>query len=217
MIETKVVSLSTSLLLLESQYGRLNSNGESWSHYVRKNRSSGPTLIVRISTRTGLTFYVTVHTRVPLWSYELREGWSHSVRKNRKNGPSLTVMIDTPWSHFLRNFAYTSPAMVVSMHTRTKSVFQKYTNPYALPLPRSREWNTSYTTFYTNTKSYISVWKFATGNWDSATLHGQNGTFSSFIYGSDRQTEIFIVYSHEFWFFRYWDHHRSHRSHFCAW
>ena len=31
-VQTQVVSLSTSLFLLESQYGRMNSNGEAWSH-----------------------------------------------------------------------------------------------------------------------------------------------------------------------------------------
>ena len=51
LVAAEVVSLSTSLFLLESQYGRINSNGEAWSHYLHKNRSSGPSLIVMIETQ----------------------------------------------------------------------------------------------------------------------------------------------------------------------
>ena len=98
MIETQLVSLSTSLFLLESQYGRMNSNGEAWSHYVHKNRSSGPTLIVRISTNlvplsTSLFLLESQYGRIN----SNREAWSHYVyiRKNRNSGPIFTLMIET--------------------------------------------------------------------------------------------------------------------------
>ena len=52
MIEAQVVSLSTSLFLLKSQYGRMNSNLEKLGPTKeRNNRSSGPTLILMIETQ----------------------------------------------------------------------------------------------------------------------------------------------------------------------
>ena len=130
MIGTQLVSLSTSLFLLESHYGRLNSNREAWSHYVyvRKNRSSGPIFTVMIETKV-VSLSRSLFLLDGKGSHFLRLGSCSSIggcdkywrRIEQKKITFFCSVFDShpspsllqKWSHFLRHCSYSSPSMVV--------------------------------------------------------------------------------------------------------